>query len=299
MTTPFAPILPPAPDVSTPLLRGRIRALFQQVPKGLAGGEDAIHQMRVAGRRLRVALPQLSRRPEGARARRALRVLRQLTRTAGVSRDLDVIAALLGEWLEQDAQVTPDSLALERRLLAARRRSRGRMAEALLDLEIARLRRDLRAIVRRQGEDVFTALARLHQERDQRGARLLEDMAALGERFDVARLHGLRKSARKLRYTAEILGELRQRPAEAADLFRELQAKLGDIHDRHVLANWLAHQAELAEPRGLTALASEARRLEAVFHQRSLEAHQGFLRASPRDSIERALDAMGRARFVA
>src|SRR5258706_16473109 len=109
MTTAFFPILPPAPDVSTPLLRSRIRDLFQQVPKGLAGDEEAIHQMRVAGRRLRAALPHLARRPEGARARRALRVLRQLARTASVSRDLDVISGLLGEWLKQDPAVTPDS----------------------------------------------------------------------------------------------------------------------------------------------------------------------------------------------
>jgi len=277
----------------------RIRELFQQVPKGLAGDEDAIHQMRVAGRRLRVALPSLARRPEGTRARRALRVLRQLAQTAGVSRDLDVISGLLGDWLQTDPAVTPDSLALQRRLLAERRRSRGRMAEALLDLEIARLRRDLRAIVRRKGEDVFTSLARLHTEREQRGAELLAELAGLGDRFDAVRLHGLRKSARKLRYSAEILAELRQRPAEAADLFRELQGKLGDIHDGHVLAGWLAHQAQLGERRGLDSLVAEARRLEAIFHQRSLDAHQDFLRANPRESIERALDAMGRTRFVA
>lgn len=299
MTTAFPPVLPPAADVSTPLLRARIRELFQQVPKGLAGDEEAIHQMRVAGRRLRVALPFLARRPEGSRARRALRVLRQLTRTAGASRDLDVISGLLDEWLQKDDAVTPDSLALKRRLLTARRRSRGGMAEALLDLEIARLRRDLRAIVHRKGEDVFTSLARLHLERDRRGAELLAEIAALGDRFDAVRLHGLRKSARNLRYSAELLAELRQRPAEAADLFRELQAKLGDIHDSHVLAAWLAHQAELGERRGLAPLAAEARRLEAIFHQRSLEAHQDFLRASPHESIERALDTMGRARFVA
>ena len=125
------------------------------------------------------------------------------------------------------------------------------------------------------------------------------EVTALGDRFDAVRLHGLRKSARKLRYSAEILAELRQRPAEAADLFRDFQGKLGDIHDCHVLASWLAHQAALRERRGLSALAAEARRLEAIFHERALAAHQDFLQANPREAIERALDAMGRARFVA
>src|SRR5262245_63162999 len=91
LPTPFFP----ARDVSTPLLRDRIRALFRQVPQGLAGQEEAIHQMRVAGRRLRVALPLLAKKPAGRRVRRALRVLRELTRAAGQSRDLGVIEGLL------------------------------------------------------------------------------------------------------------------------------------------------------------------------------------------------------------
>ena len=84
---------------ASPLLRQRIRAVFKQLPKGLAGDEEAIHQMRVAGRRLRAALPLLARRPGGKRVKRALRVLRELTRAAGQSRDLDVSLELLQEHL--------------------------------------------------------------------------------------------------------------------------------------------------------------------------------------------------------
>ena len=59
-----------------------MRGVFRHLPKGLAGDEEAIHQMRIAGRRLRVALPLVARKPDGRRVKRALGVLRELTRTA-------------------------------------------------------------------------------------------------------------------------------------------------------------------------------------------------------------------------
>ena len=63
--------------------------------------------MRVAGRRLRVALPLLARKPEGRRARRALRILRQLRTAAGTSRDLDVGVALFEERLPGARRARP------------------------------------------------------------------------------------------------------------------------------------------------------------------------------------------------
>lgn len=287
------------PDIATPLLKEQMRALFLQVPQGLAGAEEPIHQMRVAGRRLRVALPLLAKKPDGRRVRRALQVLRELTRAAGASRDLDVIVGLLGAELRADTRPSAEARLLERRLLAARRRSRQRMAEALLDLEIARMRRDLRAIVRRRAEDLFTVLSRLHQQRDLQGGELIEAIAAVGDRFDPERLHGLRKRARRLRYAAEVSVVLRGNPSEAPDVFRELQGQLGEIHDLHVLSLWLRGQAELAERRNQAALVQEARRLEDVFLSRALERHQALLASNITETVERALDAMGRVRSAA
>ncbi len=140
-------------DAMTALLRERVRAVFRHLPKGLAGDEEAIHQMRVAGRRLRVALPLLAKKPEGRRVQRALRVLRALTRTAGASRDLDVSIELLAERLRSVAPLDAEQRRLRSRLRGVRAYSRTRMAEALMDLEIARLRRDLRAVLGSGAED--------------------------------------------------------------------------------------------------------------------------------------------------
>ncbi|HSD27332.1 MAG TPA: CHAD domain-containing protein, partial [Vicinamibacteria bacterium] len=156
------------------LLRQRIRGVFRHLPKGLGGDEEAIHQMRVAGRRLRVALPLLARRPDGRRVRRALRVLRTLTRTAGQSRDLDVSLDLLKDRLRSLDAPTREQAVLRTRLVAARYRSRTRMAEALMDLDIARLRRDLRVVLARKGDAVFAVKVRLRAVRDEQGEALIE-----------------------------------------------------------------------------------------------------------------------------
>src|SRR5262245_11563887 len=137
----------PSSDPCVAVLRGKIRDVFSHLPKAMAGDEDAIHELRVAGRRLRAALPHLARKPEGRRVRRAILGIKALTWAAGASRDLDVMLACV-----EHEMPTPRPRPLSRlvgRLRAARRRGRGRMAEALLDLDIAKLRRDLRAIVAR------------------------------------------------------------------------------------------------------------------------------------------------------
>ena len=59
-----------ASDRATDLLQERIRMLFRHLPHALAGKAESVHQMRVASRRLRLALPLLGRKPDGRRLRR-------------------------------------------------------------------------------------------------------------------------------------------------------------------------------------------------------------------------------------
>jgi len=284
----------------TDLLRQRIRGVFRHLPKGLAGDEEAIHQMRVAGRRLRVALPLLARKPGGRRVRRALRVLRELTRTAGKSRDLDVSLDLLADRLGSRAPLSREQALLRRRLRATRAYSRSRMAEALMDLEIARLRRDLRAVLARGGEEVFAVRVRLRAVRDEEGQALLEGFRALSTEFDPVALHALRRQARRLRYTAEVGDAVRGGPpSDAPDLWKTLQEQIGKLHDHHVLAGWLATQATAAERRAQTALAATARAERNWAEAEAMKLHHQLLLAHPIDIATKALEAMGHARTAA
>jgi CHAD domain-containing protein len=281
-------------DRTTPHLRQRIRGVFRRLPKALAGDEEQIHQLRVAGRRLRVALPLLARKPEGKRVRRALSILQQLTRAAGGSRDMDVAVTLFDEH-SRETPHSPARTVLKRRLRAARTRSRSRMAESLLDLEIARLRRDLRVIVARRGEGLFTVLRRLGESRDAQGQVVLDLLDSLGPRFDPVALHRLRIRLRRLRYTAEVAEALKGQKQTATDDFKVLQDQLGLVQDAHVLAAWFAGQATAARGRRQTALAAEAAAQHAWFREKSHGDHRAFLARGPRDLVRRALASMGYA----
>jgi CHAD domain-containing protein len=285
-------VTPPTSDRVAPLLRQRIKAVFRRLPKALAGGEEDLRQMRVAGRRLRVALPLLGRKPAGKRVRRSLRLLRGLTRTGGISRDLDVSVALLDEEIAHSG-ITAERRVLQRRLKAARARGRSRMAEALLDLEIARLRRDLRVLAR-QGDGFFAVLRRFRETRDRAGAETLALLTTLGDRFDPALLHRLRRGVRRLRYAAELSGALKGQIPPGAE-FRALQNELGALHDTHVLAGWLEGQARACAARGETAVARSAAALQALFLTASQAHHRAFLAASPEELIARALAGMGQS----
>jgi len=273
--------------------------VFRQLPKALAGEQEAVHQMRIAGRRLRVALALLARKPKGRRVRRALRVLRELTRAAGASRDLDVSVDLFDERLKSPAPpTTPEQAKLRRRLRAAQRRNRARMAEALLDLEIARLRKDLRAILSRRADDPFRILRRVRDARDEEGEALLAGLEGIGDRYDPDGLHRLRGRARRLRYTAEVSDALRGRDSDAPTLFKKVQELVGLVHDNHVLAAWLEAQAAAAA-RGNGSLATEAEAQAAFFEETSRACHRGFLEQRPIELIRQALEALGQTRLAA
>lgn len=292
--------LPPiSSDVPTRLLKDRVRRVFRHLPKALAGHEESLHQLRVWGRRLRVGLPALARKPEGKRVRRALKILRQMTRTAGASRDLDVMVTLL-EGRLKELHVHPPALkVLRRRLLSARARSRRRMAEGMLDLEIARVRRDLRAVVSRRADALFTVLLRLREARDTQGAAALDALGQLRDEFDPEALHRLRIVVRRLRYLAELLDGVRGHESDAPALLRQLQDALGQLHDAYLVGQWAGAQSARAAARAQAEVSAEAAALREHFLEKSREQHRALLAMQPAEAVNRALAAMGRARGAA
>ena len=280
-----------APHV-TPLLKQRMQTVFRQLPHAMAGDVERTRTMRVAARRLRVALPLLASRPEGHRVTRAVKRLRQLIDAAGGSRDLDVAVELLDRALASGA--SPEAIVLRRRLRAARARARHRMAEALLDVEIARLRRDLRTVVGRTPDPIFTVLARLRAAREALGQEVLGRLAALDTRYEPEGLHRVRTRLRRLRYTVETREALKARAVAIPPIFKTLQDHLGQAHDAHVLAAWLSRQATASRRRGTPALAGEAARLAATLREESREHHRAFLECRPAEALAAALAALGR-----
>jgi len=286
-------------DPAAALLQERVSRVFRELPGAVAGEEEAVHQVRVAGRRLRVALPLLVRRGQGRRLRRTLRVLRQLTRAVGVRRDMDVLVALLHDRLGELKASSPEQRAILSRLRTARARSRGRVAETVLDLDIDGLRLSLRKLLAAGATDVAGVLARARALRQRQGAALLRGFSQVGDRHDPQALHALRRRARRLRYAAEVEDAMRGDDSRAPAMWKRLQDGIGFLHDHHVLATWLSELAAQAEARGNPALARAARSERRFFAAEGRRLHQALLGMRPADLALRALQAMARGRSLA
>ena len=109
------------------------------------------------------------------------------------------------------------------------RRGHARMAEALLDLEIARLRWDRTRPGPVRRRRVSRSCGASGSCGTRKGAQTLALVAALGDRFDAVELHRLRRQVRRLRYAAELSGAVEGQVAAAAADFRALQDELGAL----------------------------------------------------------------------
>ena len=251
--------VPPGPGAGR-LLSRRVREMFRVYPKALVGNVEAVHDLRVAARRLRAAVTLLAENPEGHRARRTHRTLGELARAAGRGRDLDVGIEILEKL---PAAASPANERLRRALRASRSRARGLAREALLDLDVAHLRRDLRVLVASSQVDREVLTLRLEALR-QREERIIDGELAAGRgRPHPDQLHNARRAARRLRYAAEIEEMFGGVDSHAANRWRKIQTRLGDIQDRHVLSHWLMFRERRAATRGDLVLAVAARRAQA------------------------------------
>jgi CHAD domain-containing protein len=274
------------------LLRDSERKLSREIPRALAGDVEGIHQLRVTGRRLRLALSVLPHKPDSKRVTRARRELRSVTRAASASRDLDVSFETFDAHVDATAQPSDETLALLRRLKSARSRSRARTAERLLDTELARMRRDLRAVLAQGVEPAESVSLRMRTRTARIVAGLVTGIAEVADRFDPVALHDLRRSIRRLRYFSDMAEEIFAAPGKATRLFRRMQDELGELHDLHVLATWLGARAEAALKKGQGGFAATAAGEAAWAESVARARHSAWLASAPVARVNEAFNEL-------
>ena len=212
---------------------------------------DAVHDLRVATRRLQQMLAALSPAPRPKRVDRLRKALRRVRRTLGSWRNCDVtleaIAAraratrsprrravwkLVATYLEQRR--------LEERIRARRallvKESHGltdRLRGVLVELSAAAAANGARESVHARGEAAWVqwqdAYRRAHQQRD------------------IASVHALRIATKRLRYRLELARALGETTAEPVlEWARRVQQLLGNWHDHQMLQRLMAEA--LARP---------------------------------------------------
>ena len=242
---------------------------------------EGVHDMRVASRRLRAALPAFEPWLDSARVAKCLRSLRRVTRTLGSVRELDVLRIRLQE-LSSKANAE-SQLAIEvvdSRIARRQSQARRKMFRELASIDVDALGQRLETLVAPRPTSSAHATTRValpqiasarKSPADRPILALLESLepqiiknvrkvtgaeikGAIGSSESSETLHDIRIRAKKLRYQLEILEPfIGPEGARVIATLRGLQDHLGDYHDDaildEVLEKHIARQARLGHTR--------------------------------------------------
>jgi CHAD domain-containing protein len=300
----------PVSTTRSELLRKRVDR-FTRVLHAVKQGEvRALHQARVASRRLRELVPMLQL--EDGAARKLGRGLRKVTTRLGTVRELDVLLLLIDELHVSGRRGSGGLGRVGVGVSKARDVARKRLFAHLPIAEMSRLARKLDRIAANlqhaERASSKTAVRSWRWAIDarvaSRASRLSAAMADAGALYLPERLHAVRIAVKKLRYAVELSAEAASETA-GADLrvLKRGQELLGRVHDLQVLIDRVRQtQASLTPPsvtvwRDLDALMAsledDCRRLHArymrtrdalgaVAERRSEQPHMSSTRAQTR-----------------
>ncbi len=208
----------------------------------------ALHDFRVATRRLRSGLQAYRPEIDGNRSRRFRRRLARLARATGRSRDVE---AHLAWEREQEAELTERQRAglrwhLDR--LEARRRRADRRLSQLVERRFTRLEKRFRRRLQTYRLDIerdpsrrrHEAAAVLGSRIQKFGGDLECRLGAIRTMADEAAAHRARLAAKRLRYLLEPIRSEVEGVEPLIGKLRDLQDALGEVHDSQT------HRAELA-----------------------------------------------------
>lgn len=216
------------------LIRQRVSALQRTLPAAKAGDATSVHQARVATRRLRAALPLVA---TGSKAGKLTKSVRRLTRVLGPVRELDV-ALLILEDLERSGEVPQAGIErLRASIVEERRRLQVAVRDQIDDFNLDKVRKRALAAARKHDDDKKPREGGSSATTRERASRRARRMAAAIENaaglYLPDRLHEVRIAVKKLRYTLELEGTVRN-PARLRTL-KNAQELLGRMHDLEVL----------------------------------------------------------------
>lgn len=224
------------------------QSLAENAPLVAQGEPEALHDVRVAVRRLRSILRAAGPAFQGGEAVRLEARLQELGRGLGTARDREVLAA---ELRRRAAASLPG--VLEGAADAAARRLRSARSEALAELSSPGFQA-LLAELRAFAEDPPLSGKKLHAddilERDLRRVRRRARRAGepgLDPQDREALRHEVRKAAKRLRYDATAFGD-GDEASRLRDTGEKVQNALGDRRDALALVELLA--AEELRSRG-------------------------------------------------
>jgi len=234
---------------------------------------DAVHDMRVASRRLRAGLPIFSSCFKDSQYGRWKKCVKGITGALGEARDLDVQAGYLQELMERSGDASREGLEVILESKKARRKDlQPQLVGWLDDLKEDGSLDEMVAFLEKAVEKLSSGHADVRSKASfavglanvsSRTEALLELEDCVGDPDAKERHHAMRIAAKRLRYTIEAFKPLfDDELEEEIGVMKRVQDTLGEMHDCDV---WLS---------GLDALEEEVRapREKAQAVERGLEA---------------------------
>lgn len=219
------------------IIRQRLAALSRTLPGARKGDVQAVHQARVATRRIREALPLVARGRAGKSLRKSVR---KLTRVLGPVRELDV-ALLNLDQLRNSGELSDAAIGCLRQLVSEERQRLGsEMVKCICQYDLQKLQKKAVAAANRGPWTAGTRDPRRAAQAMGRAARRAVGLRAAMENaagiYLPDRLHEVRIAVKKLRYALEIAQDLSGSRATARiRTLKRVQDLLGRMHDLEML----------------------------------------------------------------
>ncbi|MEE4193834.1 MAG: CHAD domain-containing protein, partial [Anaerolineae bacterium] len=210
---------------------------------------EAIHQMRVASRRLRNALNYFKNCLPQKYSNAWQNEIRKITHTLGAARDLDIQIACLNE-LDDDTledKIRPGYKRLLLRLTQRREKAQKKVVKNLINLMendlLTKMHQFLEALTANtDGIYLFTpslyekAFSAINENLD----TFLSYQSDIYNPENIEELHAMRIAGKHLRYTLELFAPIyKQALLPHIQAMKDIQDLLGEIHDADVWLGWL------------------------------------------------------------
>ncbi len=276
-----------------------VTALAQNQAAAETGDAEALHQLRVASRRLRAWIEFFSKSLYAAQLAAHRRDLKWITAQTGLVRECDVNSELLnGRSAKIDPELATAIAPIMEALATRRKEEHAKLYELLASRRyrnlIARLSKPSikRAGAERQiGFAAADMLKPMMREVIRRGDKLDDEVPA-------RKFHKQRVRIKRMRYVFDLLEPLgAKQHKKTLTCLESLQDALGAYHDTIVASDWLRSYAQTSNVPTKTVLAAGA-----LIHslgnygnklrRRSLKAWRQFARS---DSLHDAFDEIRRA----
>lgn len=241
------------------------------------GSVEAVHQARVAMRRLREEVSLAANHYDAEELAVIRRRLKRAAKALSHLRDADV-----GQRLLQNvtARVSPDPAVVSRLVETLKQDREVAFRKALKTLErlkVHSLKKDVQSARRRVRRQSARIRSSFRNHLASRASDVRFAMERAGGVYFPNRLHSARIAIKRLRYAIELADRMDfVRPAGALGPLKKAQELLGEAHDREVLADAL-----IQSPTNSSESADDVARLEQAVRSEIRELHQQYLGLRP------------------